>query len=124
LSVQELAEESLRRLLVSLVLHQDIEAMTVLVDGAPQVVALAMDGEEDLIQVPFVARSGTPLAPLVGVGLPELSAPIPDRFIGQDDATCRHELFDVPVAEAKAKVQPDAMADNLGRKPMALLQGG
>jgi hypothetical protein len=102
-------------------LYQDIEDMTVLVDGAPQVVALAMDGEKDLIQVPCVARSGTPAAQLVGIGLPKLSTPIPHRFIGQDDAAFGHELFDVPVAEAKAKVEPDTMADNLCREPMTLV---
>src|SRR5262245_57117582 len=97
-SLQEFAEESLRRFLVSLALHQEIEDMPVLVDGAPQVVTLAMDGEKHLIQVPFIPRSGISTAQVVGIDLPELSAPIPDRFIGQDDAAFGHELFGVPVA--------------------------
>jgi hypothetical protein len=97
------------------------EDMTVLVDAAPQVVALAMDGEKYLIQVPCVVRSGTPAAQSVGIRLPELSALISDRFIGQDDAAFGHDFFNVPVAEAKAKVRPDTMADNLGREPMTLV---
>ena len=122
--LQQLAEEPLRRLLVPPALHEDIEDITVLVDGPPQIVALAMDGQKDLIQVPLVSRSGTPTAQLIGIGLPELSAPIAHRFIGQDDATCGHQLFDIPVAQAKAKVQPHTVADDLGREPMALIQIG
>jgi hypothetical protein len=44
--------------------------------------------------------------------------------LGQDNAACGHQLFDAPIAEAKAIVQPDTMADDLGRKPLTLIQGG
>jgi len=47
--LHKLAEASLRRLLVSLALHQDIEDVPVLVDGPPQVVAGALDGQKDLV---------------------------------------------------------------------------
>ena len=96
--------------------------MTVLVDGAPQVVALAMYGEKHRIQVPCVARSGTPAAQLVGIGLPELAAPIPDRLIGQEDAAFGHALFDVPGAQAEAEIEPDTVADDLGWESMALVR--
>jgi hypothetical protein len=70
--------------------------------------------------VPLVPGSGTAAQP-IGIGLPEFPAPIPHGFIGQDDATGRHELFDIPIAEAEAKVQPHAMADDLRRESMALV---
>jgi hypothetical protein len=54
----------------------------------------------------------------------EFPAPIPHRFIGQDDAAFGHQLFNVTVAEAKAKVEPDTMTDDLGRKPMTLVSVG
>lgn len=69
------AEEFFRGLLVPPALHQDIEHMAILVDGAPQVVAFAMNGEKHLIQVPRVPRAGTPAARLIGIGLPEFPAP-------------------------------------------------
>lgn len=56
--LHELAEESLRRLLVPLALHQDSEDLAVLIDGPPEVVALARDGQNYLIQMPLVTRSG------------------------------------------------------------------
>jgi hypothetical protein len=37
------------------------------------------------------------------------------------DAACGHQLFDVAIAEAKAKIEPDTMTDDLCWKPMALV---
>jgi hypothetical protein len=74
--------------LVSPPLYQDIEDMAIVIDGPPQIMAFATDDQTHLVQVPLVARSGTPPPELVGIGLPKLPAPIPHRFISEDDATC------------------------------------
>jgi hypothetical protein len=37
------------------------------------------------------------------------------------DTAFSHELFDIPIAQAEAKVEPDAVADNLCREPMAFI---
>jgi hypothetical protein len=65
-----------------------------------------------------------PAMQLVGIDLPELAAPIAHSLVRQDDAALGHQLFDVTVAETEAKVQPGTVADNLGRKPMALIPVG
>jgi hypothetical protein len=39
-------------------LHQDVKHMAVLVDRPPQVVTLFIDGQEDFIKVPLIAKSG------------------------------------------------------------------
>jgi hypothetical protein len=41
-------------------LDQDIQDMALLIDRPPQVVPLAMNGEEDFIQMPLIARPGAP----------------------------------------------------------------
>ena len=119
---QQLAEELLGRFLVATTLHQDIEDVPVLIHGAPEVVPLAIDGEEDFIQMPFVAGSGTPAPELIGIGLPELPAPFADGFIGHDDPTGEQQLFDVAIAEAEAEIEPHRMADDLGREPVVLVR--
>jgi len=53
--------------------------------------------------------------------VPDLPAPVADRLVRQEDAACGHHLFGVPVAQAEAKVEPDPVADNLGRDAMALV---
>src|SRR5262245_32105555 len=51
---EELAEELLRRLLVAPALHQDVEDVVVLIDGAPQVMTLPLNGQKHLVEVPRV----------------------------------------------------------------------
>ena len=106
--LQQLAEKSLRGFLVPPALHQNIEDMSVLIHRPPEIMALALNGEKDLIQVPLVARPGTPAPELIGIWLPELAAPLPDGFIRDDHPTGEQEFFDIAVAEAEAEIQPYA----------------
>jgi len=64
----------------------------VLVDRAPQVPLCAVDLDEHLIEVPFVAQPRTTTAQLVRVLLPEPVAPGPDRLIGHVDTTFEHQV--------------------------------
>ena len=88
-----------------------------LVDRAPQVPLCAVDLDEHLIEVPFVARPRTTTAQLVRVLLPEPVAPGPDRLIGHLDTTFEHQLLHVAEAQWEPVLQPDAMAGDLGWKP-------
>ena len=45
---EQLAKKLLRSLLIAPALYQDVERVIVLVDSAPQVMALAIDRQEDL----------------------------------------------------------------------------
>lgn len=57
--LEELAEKRLRRVLIASALHQNIEDSVVLIDGPPQGMPLTMYRQEDLVQVPWVARLRT-----------------------------------------------------------------
>jgi hypothetical protein len=81
-------------------------------------VALAVDGQKHFVEVPRVARPRAVTTELIGLRWPTLPAPRADGFIGDQHATDKEELFDVPVAEAEAVVQPDAVTDNFGGKTM------
>jgi hypothetical protein len=81
----------------------------------------AVDPDEDLVEVPFVAGVGAPTAQLIGVGLPELGTPAPDRLIADHDTTRQHQLLDLTKAQREPKVQPHAMADDLDRVAVALV---
>jgi hypothetical protein len=118
--LEPLAEESLRVPLIPLPLHENIQDIAVLIHGPPQVGPFATDAQKDLVQVPLITGSRAPPTELMGMGLPECPAPIPHRFIGQDHPALGHELFDVPIAEAKAIVEPHTMTDDLCREPVTL----
>ncbi len=94
-TLQELPEESLRGNLVSPALHQDVEDIPVLIDGPPQIRALAIDRQKHLIQVPLVTWMRTSAPELIGIRLPKLHTPLADRFIGHDHPTCKQQLFDI-----------------------------
>ena len=51
------------------------------------VMGFRVDREEDLVQMPLVAGSRLSLTELIGIGLPEFPAPLPDRFVGDEDST-------------------------------------
>jgi hypothetical protein len=74
--LKEFAEEFFGSSLVTPTLHQDIEYVLVLVDGAPEIVSFAIDREKHLIQVPFVTWSGVPAPKLVGVLLAKFPTPL------------------------------------------------
>jgi len=104
-------------------LDQDVEDVAVLVDGPPEGVLDAVDRDEDLVQVPLIARTRATSAQRVGIRLAEFLAPLPDRLVGDDHAPLSQQFFDVAVAEGEAEVQPDRVADDCGREAMALVAG-
>jgi hypothetical protein len=95
--------------------------MAIVIYSPPQRLLLPVLRQKHLIHMPRVPRSKVLAAKRLRRGLPELSGPAPHRFIGQDEVTLRHQRRDIPIAQAKAKVEPDAMADDLCREPMTLL---
>jgi hypothetical protein len=71
--------------------------------------------------MPSVARLWPPPAQLVGKALPELQAPAPDALVGDDHASLGQQQLDAPPAQAEHVVEPDGVADDLGRKAMAAM---
>ncbi len=51
----------------------------------------------------------------------ELEAPKPDRFVGNRDAALRQQFLNVPKAHAESVVEPDRVADDLGRKSISIV---
>src|SRR5271166_523030 len=82
----------------------------------------AVDLHKHLVKVPFVARAGAPATQLVGVGLPELVTPAPDRLVAHHDTTYQHQLLDLTKAQPEPKVQPNAVIDDLHRIAVALVR--
>ena len=56
--LEQLAEELLRGLFVSSALYENIQYGTVLIYGAPEIVVLLVNGDEHLVQIPFIVRPG------------------------------------------------------------------
>jgi hypothetical protein len=121
---EEPPEELPCRSLVAPRLDQNFEGVTILIHCPPQVLTAPLDGQKHFVQVPLVPRPGRPATQCIGVRLPKLATPIAHRFICEDDAALGHQLFDVAIAQTKAELQPDRIADDLSREPMTLVGVG
>jgi hypothetical protein len=119
--LEEFTEEFFGSSLVTPALHQDVEHGPVLVDGAPEIAPFSVNREEHFVQVPCVTWSGVLAPKLVSILLAKFPTPFPNRFVRDDDATNKEQLFNILVTEAEAEVQPDAMADDLGREAVVLV---
>jgi hypothetical protein len=87
-------------------------------------VQLPLNANEDLIQVPLVARPGSTPAQFIGEARTELEAPSPDTLVGDDYAALGEDQLDIPKAEAEHVVEPDRVADQLGWKAVAIVRVG
>jgi hypothetical protein len=83
----QLFDECFGRPRVATTRHQDIEDVTVLIHGPPQVMALAMDGQNHLVATPIVSGPGPMASQLIGLGLAACATPLTDRFVGHHDPT-------------------------------------
>jgi len=100
-------------------LNQNIEHITVLINGTPEVLSSTLDRDEDFVEMPRVAQAT--LAPLEGPGAVgiELESPQTNGFVGNCDSALLEEVLDVPKAHAEAVVEPDGVADDLAWKSIS-----
>jgi len=51
----------------------------------------------------------------------ELSAPLPDGLMRDDDSPLREDFLNISEAQGEPVVQPDAVTDDLRREPIAAI---
>jgi hypothetical protein len=56
LITQQSAKESLCRALITVRLNQNVDHITILIDGTPQILQFAIHSKQDLIQMPAIAQ--------------------------------------------------------------------
>ena len=119
--LQELAEESFDRFLITATRDEDIEHIAILLYRAPEVLASTLYFYEDLVQVPRVTKATLPTLQSPSVFRPELDAQKWDRFVTDRDASLSEQLFDVSNAHAESVVEPDGVADDSRWKSIAVV---
>ena len=66
--------------------------------------------------MPFVANPRKATTDLIGELLVEFAGPLPHGFMADDDATRGQQLLHHAQPEREAEIEPDGMADDLGRE--------
>jgi hypothetical protein len=118
---EPLAEAFLGRGLIATPLRHDIQPVPVLSHRPPEGMRLALDREDDLVQVPFITRSGTPAMPLMGGELAEFAAPRTNGSVREGHPAGEQEFFHTAIAEATPEIEPDRVADDLDREAVVLI---
>ena len=96
-------QKALGRRLIAPLLDEDVQHNAVLIDGPPQPVALAVDLEQHLVQMPLVAGLRSASAQVGRVARPECVAPVPDGLVADDDPALGEEFLDLPKLRGKRK---------------------
>jgi hypothetical protein len=92
-----------------------------LVHSSPKVELLAINLDEDFIDVECVAVALVLSLQASGVYSAEFDTPEADGFIADGDATLGKQVFDVPVAEIESKIEPDSVGNDFSRESVALV---
>ena len=118
LPVQQSAEDSPRGPRVPTGVYEDVDQITVLIHRAPEILALTVDRHDDFIQEPRISESTLSALQLPSVVGAEFPAPLPTGFVRHDDASFGQQILNIPEALAVSVVEPDGMADDVGRTAM------
>ena len=119
LATQESAKESLCRTLITMRLDQNVDHVAVLIHGTPEILLLAVDSHEHLVQVPVVAQPSLASLQFPSIVRTEFLTPLSNRLIRDNDSALGEKIFDISKAQAEAMVNPDRITDDLGRETIA-----
>ena len=123
LIVQQLPKESDGCSPIPVRWHEDVQDVTVLVDGAPQILLATLDRDKHLVEMPGISHPTAPPPPLPGVDRTEPLAPLPNRLVGDRHASLCQEIFSIAEAEAESIVEPDRVADDVGWESISVIAG-
>ena len=98
LRAQHLSKETPRCLRVLALLDEDLDEITILVDGTPEISALTLDRDDDFVEKPSITPQSHPLLDLMGIIGSKSSAPLTDSFVGDGYTSFGQEVFDVAEA--------------------------
>ena len=76
-------------------LKQNVDDVAILIHGTPKVLLLAVDSHEKFIHMPAIAETPLPLPKTPCIVSPKLLTPVPNRFVGNNDASLCQQIFDV-----------------------------
>jgi hypothetical protein len=78
-----------------------------LIHGTPQILLVAVDSNEDFVQVPNIAEAALTPLQFSGIVTTELLTPESNRFIRDDDSAFGEKVLDVAEAQAETIVNLD-----------------
>ena len=104
LMLQGPTKEALSGSKISTLGDQNIDHVSILIDGPPKIEALTLDGDEEFIDVPDVTESSLFPTQSSGVGRSEFLRAVSDRFVGDKYSSLCKQVFYVSKAQGEPMV--------------------
>lgn len=123
LTAQQSAKESLGCTLIAARLQQNINDITVLIYGTPKILLLAVDSDEEFIQIPGIPEATLFLLKPSDVVGSEFSAPSPDGFVRNNDSAFGQKIFNITEAQTEAMIDPHGVTDDFRRETVSVVMG-
>ena len=82
---------------------------------------MAVDANEDFVQVPNIAEAALAPFQFSGIVRTELLTPESNRFIRDDDSAFGEKVLDVTEDQAETMVNPDGLADDFWRETITVI---
>ncbi len=89
LTLQQLTKEAFGCPPITTRLDKDVDHITILINGSPEILSSAPDRDEDFVEMPRIAEATLSALQRTRVLGTKLEAPKPDRFVGNCDAALR-----------------------------------
>ncbi len=122
LLLQQLSQQSPRRLSAASWLDQEVEHLAFVVYRPPQPVITATDLDNHFVEVPTRTGARTAAAKIARNQSAELQEPASNRFVRNIDATLGQQILDITKRKREPGVEPYRMLDDLGRKTMSFVR--
>ena len=90
---QKPRQQSPRSLCVPVDLHDFIEDISLLIDSAPEIAFLAIDGDHDLVEMPDIMAAGRLTLQATDVVGAEFDRPASNGFVGYDNAALKQHFL-------------------------------
>ncbi len=114
-------EKSFCRISIAFLLHQYINEITILINGSPEIMPLAMNVYKYLIHIPSITVLTGISLQTFAIYTPEFSAPRTNCFITDRNPSLRKKIFNITKAETKAVVYPNSILNNFWWKSMVFI---
>jgi hypothetical protein len=118
---QKSRQQAFRGFCVAARLNNFVEDVSVLINGAPEIARLAIDGDDDLVEMPNVVAAWPLSLQAPGVVGAEFDRPTSNRFVGDDNAALKQHFLDQAQAQRKTEIEPDCVCDDLRWEAMTFV---
>jgi hypothetical protein len=122
LTLKKLSHQAFCSLGIAATLHQGVENKTILIDGTPEPVFLSLDGDDDLVEMLFVAELAGGSPPyFIGEMPTEFLRPKSHSLVRHHDAAFGQQIFDHTQAQRKPETEPNRMGNHASWKSVTTI---